>query len=286
VDGRRLIARGLRWLRGDKSAGQQFPEGLAPWRVVGDSVAGSAHRNYGQPCQDAAGWALGPDRCLIVAVADGAGSAKLGGEGARLAVSTAVNNLAGRRSLGSGDSSKKDLLAALELARSALMSEAEDRGVDVRELATTLILLQATPHSVTALQVGDGSAVIEDRQNGVIGLTKPQVGEYINETTFITADDAMDRVETVTHQGSLSNGAVFSDGLQLLALKMPEGTPHTPFFDPLLRFVSSATDAGAADEELRSFLSSARVTSQTTDDLTLVLFALDESPAGPLDGNE
>ena len=56
---------------------------------------------------------------------------------------------------------------------------------------------------------------------------------------------------------------------------MPEGTPHTPFFDPLFRFVSSATDAGAADEELRSFLSSPRVTSQTTDDLTLVLFALD-----------
>lgn len=281
-----MIARGLRWLRGEKSASPQFPEGLAPWRVVGASVAGSSHQNYGQPCQDAAGWALGPDRCLIVAVADGAGSAKLGGEGAQLAVSTAVNHLAGRRSLGSGDASKNDLIAALELARSALISEAEDRGVDVRELATTLILLQATPHSVTALQVGDGAAVIEDRQNGVLGLTKPQVGEYINETNFITAEDAMDRVETVTRQGSPSGGAVFSDGLQLLALKMPEGTPHTPFFDPLLRFVSSATDASAADEELRSFLSSPRVTNQTTDDLTLVLFALDESPPGPLDGDE
>lgn len=275
MDGRRLIARGLRWLRGDKAASQQFPEGLAPWRVVGASIAGSSHQNYGQPCQDAAGWALGPDRCLIVAVADGAGSAKLGGEGAQLAVSTAVNHLAGRQSLGSDDASKKDLIAALKLARSALISEAEDRGVDVRELATTLILLQATPDSVTALQVGDGSAVIEDRQNGVIGLTKPQIGEYINETTFITAEDAMGHVETVTHQGKPSGGAVFSDGLQLLALKMPEGTPHTPFFDPLLRFVSYATDASAADEELRTFLRSPRVTSQTTDDLTLVLFALD-----------
>jgi len=271
-----LIARGLRWLRSDKPASQQFPEGLAPWRVVGASMAGASHRNYGQPCQDAAGWALGPDRCLIVAVADGAGSAKLGGEGAQLAVSTAVNHLAGRRSLGSGDSSRNDQIAALELARSALVSKAEDRGMDVRELATTLILLQATPYSVTALQVGDGSAVIEDHQNGVTSLTKPQVGEYINETTFITAEDAMDQVQTVTHQVGPSGGAVFSDGLQLLALKMPGGTPHTPFFDPLLRFVSSATDASAADEELRSFLSSPRVTSQTTDDLTLVLFALDQ----------
>ena len=85
----------------------------------------------------------------------------------------------------------------------------------------------------------------------------------------------MGHVETVTHQGKPSGGAVFSDGLQLLALKIPEGTPRTPFFDPLLRFASYATDASAADEELRTFLRSPRVTSQTTDDLTLVLFALD-----------
>ena len=60
---------------------------------------------------------------------------------------------------------------------------------------------------------------------------------------------------------------------------MPEATPHAPFFNPLLRFVSAATDAEAAGEELRSFLRSPRVTSQTTDDLTLVLFSLDESPS-------
>ena len=276
-----MISKGLRWLRGDRAASQQFPEGLAPWRVVGTTIAGTSHQKLGQPCQDAAGWALGPDRCLIIAVADGAGSAKLGGEGAQLAVSTAVSYLTGRKSLGSGDSSKNDLITALERARAALMSDAEKRGVELRDLATTLILLQTTPTSVTALQVGDGSAVIGDAQNGVVGLTKPQVGEYINETSFITADDAMDRAETVTHQGILTGGAVFSDGIQMLALKMPEGTPHAPFFDPLLRFVSSVADANAANAELRSFLGSPKVISQTTDDLTLVLFALDENPQAP-----
>ena len=280
-----MISKGLRWLRGGRSASQRFPEGLTPWRVVGASIAGSSHERFGQPCQDAAGWALGPERSLIVAVADGAGSAKLGGEGARLAVSTAIDHLTSRQSLGSGESSKKDLITALEHARSALASEAEDRGVDIRELATTLILLQATHNSVTALQVGDGSAVIEDRRNGVTALTKPQVGEYINETIFITAEEAMDRVETTTHLGTPSGGAVFSDGLQLLALKMPEATPHPPFFEPLLRFVSTATDAQAADEELRSFLTSPRVASQTTDDLTLVLFSLDNDLAAHQDAS-
>ena len=88
----------------------------------------------------------------------------------------------------------------------------------------------------------------------------------------------MDRVETVFHDGRLSGGAVFSDGLQMLGLKMPEGTPHAPFFKPLLQFVGAATDPAAADEELKSFLRSPRVTGQTTDDLTLVLFSLDPSP--------
>ena len=278
-----MISKGLRWLRGGRSVSQRFPEGLAPWRVVGASITGSSHQRFGEPCQDAAGWALGPERSLIVAVADGAGSAKLGGEGARLAISTAIDHLTGRRSLGSGESHEKDLIAALERARSALASEAEDRGVDIRELATTLILLQATHDSVTALQVGDGSAVIEDNQNGITGLTKPQVGEYVNETIFITAEDAMDRVETTTHLGAPSGGAVFSDGLQLLALKMPEATPHPPFFEPLLRFVSTATDAQTTGEELRSFLASPRVTSQTADDLTLVLFSRDDNLAANQD---
>lgn len=247
-----MISKGLRWLRGGRTAGPQFPEGLAPWRVVGASVAGTSHQRLGQPCQDAAGWALGPERSLIVAVADGAGSAPLGREGAQLAVSTAVEFLSSRRSLGSGDASKDQLISALERSRSALRSDAEDRGVEVRDLATTLILLQATRHYVAALQVGDGSAVVDDCGDGVVGLTKPQAGEYINETMFITAEDAMDRAETAVHEGSPSGGAVFSDGLQMLGLKMPEGTPHAPFFNPLLRFVGAATDAVAADEELKS----------------------------------
>ena len=281
-----MISKGLRWLRGGRSASPRFPDDLAPWRVVGASVAGTSHQKLRQPCQDAAGWALGPERCLIVAVADGAGSAPLGREGAQLAVSTAVGFLSSRRSLGTGDASKNQLVSALEHARSALKSDAENRGVEIRDLATTLILVQATPHYAAALQVGDGSAVVDDSQNGVLGLTKPQAGEYINETVFITAEDAMDWAQTVVHDGSVSGGALFSDGLQMLGLKMPEGTPHPPFFDPLLRFVGAATDAEAADKELKSFLASPRVTSQTTDDLTLVLFSLDKASGDKSSGDK
>jgi hypothetical protein len=37
--------------------------------------------------------------------------------------------------------------------------------------------------------------------------------------------------------------AVFSDGLPMLALKMPVGSPHAPFFMPLFHFMATMPDA-------------------------------------------
>jgi hypothetical protein len=65
--------------------------------------------------------------------------------------------------------------------------------------------------------------------------------------------------------------ALFSDGLQMLALKMPPGTPHPPFFAPLMRFVAQTRDRATAEEHLRGFLQSPRIAERADDDLTLVL---------------
>ena len=40
------------------------------------------------------------------------------------------------------------------------------------------------------------------------------------------------------HNGPINGVALFSDGLQMLALKIPGGTPHPPFFTPLLNFLA------------------------------------------------
>jgi hypothetical protein len=60
----------------------------------------------------------------------------------------------------------------------------------------------------------------------------------------------------------------------MLALKMPEGTPHRPFFAPLFKFVSEVTDSVEAHRQLELFLRSQRVADSTGDDLTLLLFSL------------
>src|SRR5678815_3100812 len=57
------------------------------WRIASACVVGSAHGRTETPCQDAASHSVIEDSggALILVVSDGAGSATMGGEGARLA---------------------------------------------------------------------------------------------------------------------------------------------------------------------------------------------------------
>lgn len=255
-------------------AGNNPDSGLCHWRVVSASVTGTSHHSSGQPCQDAYHWQLLPECVLVAAVADGAGSAALGEVGATVAAQTAVETVCTNirlRSLEDDEGWRSLLANALKTAHLAVEAEAFSRQVKVRDLATTLILVVATPELIAAVQVGDGAAVVGNRQGNIIALTAPQSGEYLNETTFLISADAVETAQVTVWYGSTAHFAVFSDGLQMLALKMPESTPHAAFFSPLFRFVEGTTDEMEAQEQLVAFLRSPRVTERTDDDLTLLL---------------
>lgn len=245
------------------------------WRVVSVSVTGTSHDKRGQPCQDANHWQTLPGGILVAAVADGAGSASLGEVGARVAVSAAVETISRQKFLPEDGLSLQDkLVDALRAARTAVLAESAVRKVEARELATTLILVVATPELVIAAQVGDGAAVVGDGEENILPLTAPQSGEYINETTFLISDNGVETAQVKVWRGRPSHLAIFSDGLQMLALKMPMGSPHSPFFVPLFKFMGVVTDVGEATEQLEAFLRSPKVTGRTDDDLTLLLARL------------
>jgi hypothetical protein len=156
-------------------------------------------------------------------------------------------------------------------ALEALVQVAAARQVPIRDLATTLLLAVATPHSVAALQIGDGAVVACGEDGRCVAITRPEVGEFFNETVFLLSEDAIDRAQVTWQEVATRGLAVFTDGLQMLSLKMPEGEPSPAFFDPLVRFAASAVDQEQADERLARFLQSSRFTERTDDDLTLVL---------------
>lgn len=171
---------------------------------------------------------------------------------------------------------KSLLTEALTMARTSVEAEASVRKASVRDLASTLIVVVATPELIATAQIGDGAIVISDKQDNLVALTIPQSGEYINQTTFLVSPDALATAQVNIWHGNVANLAIFSDGLQMLALKMPSGAPHTPFFHPLFGFVSQLTDETLAKEELERFLMSPRVTQRTDDDLTILLASLKE----------
>ncbi|MBP0001730.1 MAG: protein phosphatase 2C domain-containing protein [Cyanobacteria bacterium SID2] len=274
---------------------------LSTWRVFATSVCGTSHQRRGQPCQDAHCWKRSANGVLIAAVADGAGSATRSIEGAKRAVEASIEfltdidftqfnpaapvpladseltiDLSEAENSETGNSETKTeletiLAGALSTARNAVNAEAKSHSIDVREFASTLISIVATSDWVAVAQIGDGAAVVRDSEEQSIALTQPQQGEYANQTTFLTSDNALETAQIEIWQGTPTHLALFSDGLQRLALEMPEGKPFDRFFNPLFQFVTQNTDETEGSTQLATFLQSPRVTQRTDDDLTLLL---------------
>jgi serine/threonine protein phosphatase PrpC len=222
---------------------------------------------------------LSPE-ALIITVADGAGSARYAEVGACLAASRGLGEVCARLAEAEDASSLDDatlkdvMYEGLAAARCAVEAEAAVRRVSAHELSTTLIIVIARPDFIAAAQVGDGATVIADDAGEIICLTRPPAGEHINETIFLTSEEALHTAQTAVWRGRAARLAAFSDGLQLLCLKWPEFLPHKAFFSPLFGFIGDADDGLQAAQELTRFLDSNRIKELTDDDITLVLSSI------------
>jgi len=245
------------------------------WRITAASVCGTSHKKTGRPCQDAHHYLVMPDGVVLVAVADGAGTASLSEIGSTVAVNAAVKTLSSRDSKTPwpiDDDGWRDLLTSvLESALASVESTAGALMVSPRDLATTLIMMVVTPECVACAQIGDGAAVVGDAHGYFFPVTIPQSGEFINETTFLVSPNAISMAQFKVLPGAFKHFAVFSDGLQMLALKMPEGTPYAPFFSPLFHYFDIVKEPSHAQNQLVGFLSSPRTTSRADDDITLLI---------------
>ena len=254
------------------------------WRVARASVQGTSHAKTGQPCQDSS--SVGedaPQGIFVAAVADGAGSAELSAEGSRLAACAATRMAARLLRLHVQpfyEGVLKEILNdAVHFARKELQAEAHRHEKELRSFATTLIVAICAPEITGAAQIGDGAMITagkrlqqDDEDGGYALFSAPQRGEYANTTNFITSDNWQASLDVKAQYGSVSHVAMFTDGTQSIALNAVSGnTPHSPFFDPLFRWLERQVDYEDAGDSLAAFLSSPRVTARADDDLTLLL---------------
>lgn len=240
------------------------------WTVLGESVTGTSHRGRNTPCQDAFRVRpFGPaDDWLVVVVADGAGSASHSDIGATLACDEFIRRA---EALGPDALSTREVMLALFAdVRAVLVAEAERREVKPRELACTALMAIVGPASAAVAQLGDGAIVFGDG-NGYRAAFWPEPAEYANATDFLTDERFADALQFDTTTDPVSEVAVFTDGLQRLALDFITRTPHVPFFQPLFAEVRAAPDPEVLVGPFRVFIDSPRVNERTDDDKTLVL---------------
>jgi len=256
--------------------------GKHDWRVAMATAAGSSHSRDNIPNQDAVSHRLvdvGHGRVVIVAVADGAGSASRSDEGSQIAVDAAVSTIVDiiNKSPASVFGERQaELLArdAIRRAKVAVERYGQRHNVPVRELASTLIVAFASDSLMTAAQVGDGAVVAFNIGSGAaMTLCEAHSGEYANETTFITSRSRPHEIASVGHASGydFDGLALITDGLQNLALKMPEREAFLGFWNPILNDLAQTDEPEAVPERLYSFISGERVQSRTTDDVTIAI---------------
>ena len=245
------------------------------WHWLGAAVAGTSHARNATPCQDAFAHCQLPSGELILAVADGAGSAPQAATGAQLLVEAVVAataaSLAKYQPL-SRRAWQVVITAAFATARASVIAHAIDNGQPTRDYAATLVLLILHAQGAACGLVGDCAAVILDEADALVSLCAPQRGEYANSTNFVVQPDGLDQLTVTCWERKIRNAALFSDGLATLAMNIAENRPFRPFFKPLFAFLATSDSSDdKATAALTAFLDSARVNARTHDDKTLVL---------------
>jgi len=244
------------------------------WRHLAASVQGASHVRSGVPCQDFSVVAdLPHGGGLLLACADGAGSARHAEVGAE----TACRTLAAEVSRFTGGGGRIDALthdtaaAWLDSVRAAIQAQADAAGLPTREFACTLVAALVGDASAAFLQIGDGAIVTASPAGSSEVVFWPEQGEYANTTYFVTGADAHQRLRLDVRATPVHDVALFTDGLQHIALRYETHLPHQPFFEPMFARLRADDAWPGLGGALASFLASEAISTRTDDDCTLVL---------------
>ena len=245
------------------------------WLYAGAAAVGTSHALQQTPCQDAfhvEAFALpNGEQILMGFVADGAGTASCSDQASARVVAAAAQFTLEEALLDDALFDTEFARSLVQHLRADLQVLAAERDLPLREFACTFLGVIAQREQTLVFQIGDGAVVLGDAQDLALAV-QPMSGEYANTTYFLIDEDALARIE-IAELGAVSRIALFSDGLQRLALNAADQAPHLPFFAPFFATLATATAAQQAqiDQALERFLASPSVNERTDDDKTLVL---------------
>jgi hypothetical protein len=218
---------------------------------------------------------VGSETFFLAIVSDGAGSAKFSSIGSRLAVECfarcAVSHV---RTCQSIDNITPDLLHEwMDDIRNRIFRAAELHHTEPRQMAATLIGALVCSNRAIVCHIGDGACVLRRKGSSLWEVPSwPAHGEYASSTYFVT-DDPEPRLQFHFLEGEFSELAMFSDGIERLALDFINKSASDRFFNPMLAPLANlrpGRDRGLS-VSLRKYLDSPRILDRTDDDKSLIL---------------
>jgi Protein phosphatase 2C len=248
------------------------------WSWVGASSTGTSHLRAGTVCEDA-GACIEIDSqlgsSLLLVVSDGAGSAEFSRLGSQIVTRTFCESVSlFLRNGGISSAITIDVASDwLDDIRDRLAIAAKRLDSSPKSFAATLVGCVVQGDTSVIVHVGDGACALRFSGDPLWYVPSwPAQGEFASTTFFVT-DDPCPSVRVAQEIGTVSEVAVFSDGIERLALDFGSKSAFAPFFDSMFSAVENRTPGRkrALSVNLRDFLDSPSVVERTDDDKTLLL---------------
>lgn len=248
------------------------------WKTVGCRVQGLGHLKLEVPCQDNF-FELNKNNVHVIALSDGAGSARLSHYGSATVVDAAANVVASNfdeiykceNALYIKNFLLNHLQNQLEFKASMLECKLGD-------LAATLLLVAVCGDRYIVMHLGDGVVGYLDGEELKVAST-PDNGEFANVTVFVTSANAVAALRLM--KGQLKDKTAFvlmSDGTEQSLYHKP-----TQRLAPIIKKLMHRTciiSRRAMVEQLKSSFENV-IRQQTQDDCSIVILAKPSKVLGP-----
>ncbi len=247
------------------------------WKAIGKSVIGTSHIASGKACEDALQYIVEKDthgnEVLICCVSDGAGSAQYAGEASAFCTSEVLSSLSALATAGTA-LTEAYLYSLLEDIYDELQTQANANGAEIYDYSCTLLGCFITPTQAVFFQIGDGAIVRDDAGGAYTYIWWPHNGEYQNVTAFLVDDRNFSHLQMTVIEERIDEVALFTDGIQMLALNNEYKQVHQPFFSSLfqhLRMADVDDKVNMLNVKMEAYLGGDRINARTDDDKTLFL---------------
>lgn len=242
------------------------------WNVIQCAVQGRSHIKSDIPCQDKTYSAVDNDT-QVIALADGAGSAKLSHYGAetvtKFICSELIEKFDAYFATNDGAAVKQQLIEGL---LKSLNETSKHLDCEIKELASTLLFVAVKNEHFIIAHIGDG--VIGYLKNDELKIaSQPENGEFVNTTVFTTSKDTIMTMKLIKGSlGQIQGFVLMSDGTETSLYSKKE----RKLADVLKKIMQMSTviSTNKVQEQLKQSFENV-IIQATTDDCSIVIMVND-----------